>query len=183
MSQCDRTRWDEKYRGKRVGEPHPSFLEQLTRFPMKGRVLEIACGTGAHALHLAGSGAQVDALDGSGVALRALHEEACKRGLRDRVQPIVADIDAIPFQGPGAYQGILVWSFLDRALLKDLPDLLAPGGTLLFSTFHRGYLEERPSFRTEWMLGRDEGSQLFPKLDLVHFESDETRSVIVARKT
>lgn len=180
MSLADRRRWDERYRSAKVGTPSPTLVGLISHLPSQGRVLDVACGTGANALYLAARGHNVVALDGSEVGLRLLRDEAERRDLAPQIQAVLADISALPLRAP-EFDGVVVWSLLDRELLAGLPTLLRAGGVLIFSTFHRGHLEARPGFPARWMLARGEAPTLFPALEIVHAAEDDARAVVVAR--
>ncbi|MFJ4679079.1 methyltransferase, FxLD system [Kitasatospora sp. NPDC088783] len=103
-----------------------------------GRALDVGCGLGDLAAHLASEGWTVDAVDLSGAALeraRAAHPEAAVRWLEADVE----DADLQQLLGDAPYHVVtlrLSVAFLaDRtATLHRLGRLLAPGGTLLITT-------------------------------------------------
>lgn len=96
-----------------------------------GRVLDVACGGGRHALYLAGLGYQVDAVDRQPPAMP---EEAC-RGIRWWRH----DLEAAPWPfEPAGYQGVVVTNYLHRPLFPHLLAALAPGGVLIYETFAVG---------------------------------------------
>lgn len=97
-----------------------------------GRVLDLACGNGRHAVHLAGLGYQVEAVDidlGPSEAVRGAVGIVWRRH----------DLEgqSWPFEA-GAYQGLVVTNYLHRPLFPDLVEALAPGGVLIYATFSMG---------------------------------------------
>lgn len=100
--------------------------------PSRGRVLDVACGGGRHAVFLAGLGHPVDAVDRD----LSLSESV-------RATPGVVwhghDLEgqAWPFR-PGAYQGVVVANYLYRPLLPNLIEALSEGGVLIYATFSMG---------------------------------------------
>lgn len=100
--------------------------------PPGGRVLDVACGSGRNAIHLASRGYRVTAVD------RDLGPSA---GVRDTpgVTWLAHDLEAgdWPFTA-GIWQGIVVVNYLHRPLIPHLIDALAPGGALIYATFAHG---------------------------------------------
>jgi SAM-dependent methyltransferase len=97
-----------------------------------GAVLDLACGQGRHARHLAGLGYQVEALDRDGASLAALEGVA---GVKTRC----ADVEGAPWPYPaGSFDGIVVTNYLHRPLMPALLDALRPRGVLIYETFALG---------------------------------------------
>ena len=131
MSETDRERWNAKYEaGEYAGRLNPSALlaAWIDRLP-RGRALDVACGLGRNAIHLAAHGYRVDAMDISGVALARARERAGAAGVE--VNWIEADLDRPDVAG-GAYDVIVVARFLDRLLIPRLIDALRPGGHVVY---------------------------------------------------
>ena len=131
MSDADRQRWDAKYAaGKYAERKHPSALLEawIDRLP-RGRALDVACGLGRNAIHLAAHGYAVDAMDVSGVALAGARARACAAGVE--VNWIETDLEQ-PDVACGAYDVIVVARFLDRPLIPRLIDALRPGGHVVY---------------------------------------------------
>jgi SAM-dependent methyltransferase len=97
----------------------------------RGRALDVACGAGRNALHLATHGFSVTALDISTVALARGRRAAAERGLD--VEWLCADLDeeldgALPHGG----FDVIVWvRYVNRTLLPHLVARLNVGGLLL----------------------------------------------------
>ncbi|MCL8207450.1 MAG: class I SAM-dependent methyltransferase [Actinomycetia bacterium] len=141
MSEEDRERWNARYRaghGPR-GLPDPEVVRWVGTVPPGGRALDVAAGTGRHALWLAERGWIVDAVDVSEVALSELGREAEARGVPDRIHIIWADLDDWS-PPPGRYRLVVMAFFVDRPLLDRLDLALKPGGFL----FCRSFLEHSP---------------------------------------
>ncbi len=97
-----------------------------------GRVLDLACGGGRHAVHLAGLGHPVVAAD------RALHLPPIVRdtpGIAWRLADLEAE--AWPFPGE-TFAGVVVCNYLHRPLFDLLVASLEPGGVLIYETFSLG---------------------------------------------
>jgi tellurite methyltransferase len=153
-SQAD---WDAKHRLAAEAPPSEpaSIVRELLPLLPTGPALDIACGTGRHALFLAARGQHVTAVDLSSVALDTL--EARARNMRAPVQRSTNFHAAErPMQGglelmhanleetrlpERSYDLILCVQFLQRSLFPQMIRALHPDGVLLMETFTRAQLE------------------------------------------
>ena len=93
-----------------------------------GRALDLACGAGRHALHLAHLGWQVTAVDRSEAAIRRLRQGAAP-GLA--IDARVADLQAQEFAiEPAAYDLICDFYYLQRDLFPAIREGVRPGGAV-----------------------------------------------------
>lgn len=79
--------WDEIYAGRPrwdIGRPQPAFLALAQSGAIAGRVLDVGCGTGEHALMCAAVGLDATGVDISAVAISAAEHKARERGLTAR---------------------------------------------------------------------------------------------------
>ena len=131
MSDTDRERWNSRYAsGEYAARTHPSpLLAAWTDRLPPGRALDVACGLGRNAIHLAVHGYAVDAMDISDVALAGARERAGAAGVS--VNWIEADLER-PDIACDAYDVIVVARFLDRPLIPRLIDALRSGGHLVY---------------------------------------------------
>lgn len=150
MSGEDRVRWDRRYAtGDYTPRTAPSpFLERwLPHLPV-GRALDIACGTGRHALRLAEEGFDVHAVDISTVAVDRAAREGDRRGLAVEWEVVDLDELAIP---AGAYDLVVVMRYRDPALWPKAVTALAPDGWLLVEHHLRTTVDvggpQSPEFR------------------------------------
>jgi cyclopropane fatty-acyl-phospholipid synthase-like methyltransferase len=75
--------FDEAYAGSPpwdIGRPQPAFLAAAEAGLVRGRVLDVGCGTGEHALMAAGLGLQATGLDRSATAIGIARRKAVERG-------------------------------------------------------------------------------------------------------
>ena len=95
-------------------------------------MLDLACGRGRHARHLAGRGYEVTAVDRDSDALANL---AGVPGVRT----VHAALEGAPWPFEGAaFDGVVVANYLHRPLFDALAASLAPGGVLVYETFMQG---------------------------------------------
>lgn len=122
--------------------PHPWFVERLASIRAEhgaagradgGRALDLACGSGRHALALAGGGWETTAIDVSAAAIGLLEASARERGLTlhtavtDLASP--AGLEEIAANGP--FDVVLDSFFHLTETVAAAARLLAPGGHLL----------------------------------------------------
>lgn len=67
-----------------IGRPQPSFRALAEAGKIRGRVLDVGCGTGEHTLLAAGLGLEATGVDLASTALRTAEEKARDRGLTVR---------------------------------------------------------------------------------------------------
>ena len=97
----DRERWDAKYAGafgdKRT-EPNEYVVEWAASLGERGRALDLAAGTGRHALHLAQTGWETSAWDVSPVGLEILEARALELGVEVKTRAVDASRSRSPSQ-------------------------------------------------------------------------------------
>lgn len=79
--------FDAAYRGTppwEIGRPQPAFAELAETGAIRGRVLDVGCGTGEHALMAAGLGLPALGVDASPVAIEIAGRKASERELKVR---------------------------------------------------------------------------------------------------
>ena len=137
MSAADQEKWDRKYRENpalRRKRPPSPLLERYVPARAGAKALDIACGTGRHALYLAKRGWEVDALDLSPVALQILTERMQEEGVRGKITTLLRDLDDYAPE-PESYDLIVMANYLDRPLIRRLQSALAPGGLFFLETY------------------------------------------------
>jgi SAM-dependent methyltransferase len=90
-----------------IGRPQPAFLALAEAGALRGRVLDVGCGTGEHALLAAGLGLEATGVDVAAAAIAAAEAKAAERGLAAR---------------------FLVWNALDLASLGERFDTVLDSG-------------------------------------------------------
>jgi len=143
----DRQRWNERYLSGEfahretqadpfVVDVHERYLRPL--LPAGSAGLDLAGGQGQHALWLAQQGWRMTLADFSPVALDTARRNAANLPHGSRLETVEASaLDAVSrFRAEGPRFGfVLVTFFLDRAVLPSLPEILLPGGLLVYRTY------------------------------------------------
>lgn len=143
MSTRDKNYWNSFYSseaGIKEAE-HSSFLAQMLPYLKKGKVMDIACGTGRNSFYLADNGFDVDGIDFSDVAInKCLARSASFKGDKDfKVQSL--DFFLMPIQ---KYDSVIIIDFkAPGRLLDESRKALTTGGTLLLETYTLNHLKNK----------------------------------------
>ena len=175
-----------------AGKPEPlwrpnSWLaEHWREIPPGGKVFDVAMGSGRNAVFMATRGYRVtgeDILPDAVLFARSLADR-----LEVQVDTRVGDLRRDdPIEG-GAWDGIMVFNYLDRKLFPALQGALAPGGVLIYETFleEQGRRVGRPG-NLNWLLKPGELERSFPELEVLTYregnpEPDRYVAGLVARR-
>jgi len=145
--------------------------------------LDVACGQGRHTLALLELGYRVVAADIARAALDWLDHRLPQAAQAFLVE---ADLDTWPFADE-AFDLIVVFDFLDRALLRHIQSSVKPGGLLLIDTFLRdpsGNARQGPT-NPRYLLRPGELDQLLASwtvLERETFHREGMRDAILARR-
>lgn len=170
MGKEDQEHWYQKH-GATHGEDSPSaFLDEILCSKswtiQPGRALDIATGKGRNALFLAERGYRVDAMDISPVALEAARKIAEQKGLD--VNFIEADLDRADLTG-SAYDLVVNFNFLERALIPKIKSALKPGGHVVFETYLIDQRELGHPRSPAYLLGHNELLELFSGFRVLYY--------------
>lgn len=112
--------------------PSPWIVRHAGLVAPAARVLDLAAGSGRHALVFAARGARVVAIDRDAAALAAI------AGV-DGIEARCADLETPVWPLAGeTFDAVIVSRYLHRPRFDDLLALVAPAGTLLYETFAAG---------------------------------------------
>jgi tellurite methyltransferase len=178
--------WDAKH-GLAAEAPPPepaSIVRELLPILPSGPALDIACGTGRHALFLAARGQHVTAVDFSGVALDTLEVRARGthtpvrrsssihsggRHLRNGLELIQANLEEAQLP-ERRFDLIICIQYLQRSLFSQMARALRSDGVLLMETFTREQLEFAGGPRNpEYLLETGELREAFPELCVLFY--------------
>ena len=136
MSHDDQIRWDRQHAETQTEPDAAPFMREIFESQhwdvAPGRALDIACGSGRHALFLAERGFDVNAVDISSVALAHGAERARKKSLSISWQQ--ADLENCTHE-TAAYDLIVNIDYLQRSLLPVIKAALRVGGFVIFETY------------------------------------------------
>jgi rhodanese-related sulfurtransferase len=118
-----------------VRGPSPWLLEHADLLPRGGKVLDVACGRGRHALLLASAGFDVHAIDRDPDAIAFVRDTATRLGLKLNAEVADLETDPPPALGSSAYDAVVVFNYLHRPLVPALRDATKPGGRIFYETF------------------------------------------------
>jgi tellurite methyltransferase len=158
--------------GARLWRPSAFLVEAMERIalvapqPAGARAVDVACGSGRDAVHLASAGYDVDAIDVLPDAVARATELAARYGVT--VNGIVQDLERDPSLPRDAYALVIVVRYLQRSLFAALRDAVAPGGFVVYETFHvRNAETGRPPRSPEHLLETGELTRAFAGFEIV----------------
>lgn len=124
----------------RLWQPNLFLIESLARIdalPKVGpayRALDIAAGSGRDAVYLALQGYDVLAIDILPDALQKAANLAGRSGVR--IQTFCKDLARDPSLPEGSFAAVTVFRYLQRDLFAAIRHAVAPGGYVIYETFH-----------------------------------------------
>lgn len=122
-----------------TGRPQPPIVELAQAGGLVGRVLDIGCGTGEHALLASSLGLEATGIDGAESAIRIARHKAQQRGLTTRF--LVADalrLDRLAEQWDTVIDSNFFQIFSDEErprYVRSLSAVMAPGGQCIVLCF------------------------------------------------
>ena len=155
----------------RLWEPSAFLVEALQAIRRidpshSGQAIDVACGTGRDAVFLAGEGYDVLAVDVLPDAIGRAAELAARSGVALATR--VFDLEAAASLPAGPFQLVTVFRYLHRPLFPALRQATAPGGFVVYETFHERNLDTGLRPRSpEHLLRTGELACQFPGFDIL----------------
>ena len=122
-----------------IGRPQPAFARLAETGELGGRVLDVGCGTGEHALMAAGRGLEATGIDSAPTAIRLAREKATRRSVDARFEVWDAvDLPAFGEQFDSVLDCGLFHVFDDddqTRLVASLTAVVVPGGRYFLLCF------------------------------------------------
>jgi SAM-dependent methyltransferase len=153
-----------------AGAPSDWVVKHTPLIRNGGRVLDLACGYGRHALWLAEQGYQLDAVDRDVQALAGMHNVA-------NINVMIADIECGEWPATEQkYDAIVVSRYLYRPILRMLAQMLNIDGVLIYETFMIGNEHFGKPSNPDYLLLQDELHAVYAPLLKIHaFEQGEVK--------
>ena len=131
-----------------------AFLARQLPLPRYGRLLDLCCGYGRHAVRLAERGYQVTGLDRDPDAIA--EAERRSRAANQQVTYLVGDMREVG-ELPGTFEGVInMWqslAYFDEAtnveVLRQIRSKLTPSGRVVVDIYNREYFERNQGQRRQ----------------------------------
>lgn len=187
MSEFDRTKWNQKYQdsGDVPLVPSAVITSLGDLLPRQGRALDVAGGSGRHAIWLAKRGFDVTLADVSEIGLSIANQHATQAGVEIVTQQIDLEAEAFP---AGGWDLILSVCYLCRQLFEGFSSSLASDGLLVVLQPTRRNLERHQKPPERFLLDEGELPKLAVGLEIVRYEEGwladgRHDALLVARRT
>ena len=170
---------------EKIFEPAQFLVENVNLLP-KGQVLDVAMGTGANAVYLAGMGFEVEGVDISADTVNTALELARKSGVNLKTR--VADLEDNYRIRKSSYDVIICFKYLQRSLIQQMKDGLLTGGMVVYETFIVDQVRFGKPRNPDHLLKHNELLDLFRDFRCLRFregvfESRKAIASIIAQKT
>jgi len=159
--------------------PSPWLIENADLLPRGGRMLDVACGRGRHALLLASAGFDVRAIDRNPDAIAFVRDTAAKLGLAIDAEVVDLETDPPPVIASG-FDAIVVFNYLHRPLAPALREALKPGGRIFYETFTTGQAERGHPTNPAYLLKAGELAELMAPCAILRSREGEFDGRFVA---
>ncbi len=183
----ERERWNAKFLAgeAQLTEPDSLVVEACAGLAA-GSALDLAGGAGRHALWLAERGWRVMLADVADEGLALAARRAVERGVvltlrREGVGETVAWALQGGASGKVRFDLIVVVWFLAREYFAALPQMLAPGGVLVYKTYTSEHVRFTQGHSLRYALAPGELRDAFPGLERILYRERDGVAELVAR--
>jgi rhodanese-related sulfurtransferase len=159
--------------------PSSWLIENADLLPRGGKVLDVACGRGRHALLLASAGFDVHAIDRDPDAIAFLRSTADRLSLRLEASVMDLETDPLP-ELASEFDVVMVFNYLHRALMPVLRDAVKPGGRMLYETFTTAQAERGHPRNPDFLLAEGELTALLKPFTILRAREGEFGQRFVA---
>jgi tellurite methyltransferase len=159
--------WDQRYSELTNIDltPAPLLVEVADHLP-PGDALDLACGLGRNALHLARLGWRVTAVDSSAIAIRRLRASAAGLAVDARLADLAAGDFLI---APAAYDLICDFLYLERSVFPSIREGVRPGGVFAGEMLLRRDAADQAHHNPAWLLETGELRSLFTGWKIIYY--------------
>lgn len=157
--------WDERHAAGKYSAARPhKLLISLVKELKPGNALDLACGTGRHAIFLAENGWRVTAVDNSPVGIEIARKRAAEKSVE--IDFRVADLEKGEFKPEeNAYDLICDFYYLQRELFDAMKKGLKSGGVIVATIHIYGEGEKAGRF----LLREGELKEFFEGFEILHY--------------
>ena len=159
--------------------PSSWLIENADLLPRGGKVLDVACGKGRHALLLASAGFDVHAIDRDPDAIAFLRSTADRLSLRLEASVMDLETDPLP-ELASEFDVVMVFNYLHRALMPVLRDTVKPGGRVFYETFTTAQAERGHPRNPDFLLAEGELTALLKPFTILRAREGEFDQRFVA---
>ncbi|MCE3037246.1 class I SAM-dependent methyltransferase [Helicobacter sp. faydin-H20] len=138
----DKIKWNTRYKNNKMPNNPSDILVKFQNLLSGGVALDIACGNGRNTKFLADRGFMCDGID--------ISDEALKLIVNPNINTHCLDLDICDLKKnmKKLYDVVINFYFLDRKILRTIPDLLKNDGLVFIETFiddeeYKGNIEAR----------------------------------------
>ena len=160
--------------------PSSWLIENADLLPRGGKVLDVACGKGRHALLLASAGFDVHAIDRDPDAIVFLRSTADRLSLRLEASVMDLETDPLPELPSSEFDAVIVFNYLHRALMPALRDAVKPGGRMFYETFTTAQAERGHPRNPDFLLAAGELTALLKPFTILRAREGEFDQRFVA---
>ncbi len=165
-------------------EPAQFLVENIELLP-KGRVLDVAMGSGRNAIYLARLGFEVEGVEISPEAVNAALESAEKASVMIKAQ--VADLEKDFHIRAEAYDIIICFNYLQRSLIPEMKSGLRHRGMVVYETFIIDQVQFGKPKNPDYLLKHNELLEMFRDFRCLRYREgiiDDRKAIasIIAQK-